>query len=148
MQLRKISWLRVILGASLLVAIAGVVIGSLMPDWIVVGKYSPQVSFDSTRWLEHRDRSDSPYRRKMVRDLVTNVLPGKSRAEIEALLAQSTFTALNITDRAVKSGGIIQVFSTARPTSVQVAPKLVLDCSIAFQGGSKAFRISIPSGRR
>jgi hypothetical protein len=89
MQLRNVSWLRVILGASLLVAIAGLVIGSAVPDWIVVSKYRPQVSFDSARWLEHRDRGDSPYRRKMVRDLVTNVLPGKSRAEIEALLGPS-----------------------------------------------------------
>jgi hypothetical protein len=89
MHSRKRSWLRLIVGASLLVAIAGVVIGSAIPDWIVVNKYRPQVSFDSARWLEHQDRSDSPYRRKVVRDLVTHVLPGKSRAETEALLGSS-----------------------------------------------------------
>jgi hypothetical protein len=89
MQLRKVSWLRVVVGASLFFAIAGMVIGFAIPDWIVVSKYRPQVSFDSARWLEHQDGSDSPNRRKMVRDLVTNVLPGKSRAEIEALLGPS-----------------------------------------------------------
>ena len=55
-------------------------------------RYSPQIPFGSSKWQDvtHSEAwSGETIRQHMIEDLVGNVLPGKNRREIEALLGPS-----------------------------------------------------------
>ena len=77
------------------VAFAGIIIALIVfaPDWWVISKYKPQIAFNDELWLEGGNSSyeSQPVtpRQQMIRDLITNVLPGKERKEIESLLGPS-----------------------------------------------------------
>ncbi len=76
-----------------LVLIAGIVtalISMVTLQRLILGWYGPQVRFDSSDWkVDPLPSARASVRQKMIRDLVLNVLPGKSRAEIEELLGKS-----------------------------------------------------------
>jgi hypothetical protein len=61
-----------------------------VPEQIVISKYSPQIPFDAAVWhfSDPLDSKRTP-RQQMIRDIVENVLPGKTSTEIESLLGKS-----------------------------------------------------------
>ena len=62
-----------------------------LADWYVISMYGPQIPFDPAGWraAEKVIAGRTTDRQRMVRDLVLNVLPGKTKAEIERLLGPS-----------------------------------------------------------
>lgn len=61
-----------------------------LADRWVTAKYEPQTAFDGDSWLNAETSGAEPSMRQlMIRHLITNVLRGKDRHEIESLLGES-----------------------------------------------------------
>lgn len=88
----KLGWRR----RPLLWLLAATVLGlplcvSAIIDLWVISKYHPQVEFDPALWASAEvEGAGATIRQRMIRNLVLEVLPGKSRVEIEQLLGRSS----------------------------------------------------------
>lgn len=65
-------------------------VGWAVNQWTIT-RYEPQVAFNSRAWLSGSDSASGrlSVRQAMIRDLLANILPGKSKEEIEVLLGKS-----------------------------------------------------------
>jgi hypothetical protein len=77
-------------------------------SWVLiqqeVSKHQPQVAFDAQVWRVANIHKPVPsHRQRMIKDLVTNVLPGKTKDQIEQLLGKSrTHNEMRYTEEYVK----------------------------------------------
>ena len=61
--------------------------------WLLQIRFSSKLEFDSKKWKQENSTLDDPsLRSQMIEDLVENVLPDKSKKEIEELLGPSLET--------------------------------------------------------
>lgn len=79
--MRKVA-LAIVIGAMLLISIFFALHGRLQRD------YETQIQFNASNWAADSDGYLGA-RQKMIKDLVSNILPGKTRGEVEQLLGVS-----------------------------------------------------------